>query len=176
MTETQEKYSNNVLSYLSIYLDNTFQKSRIQWDELFITTTKMLSYRSSCSKTRQGALLVKENRILSIGYNGSAPGKINCIYEGGQEACGKDVTGSCYFGIHAEQNCIGFAARNGINTENCTIYCTMTPCISCSKLIVACGIKEFVYIEEYRISEGLDFLKQHNINVRKYEGQIRTNF
>ena len=67
------------------------------------------------------------------------------IDDGGEEKCGKDSNGSCFLGIHAEQNAIGYAARNGINTDGCIMYCTQTPCISCAKLVVAAGIKKFFY-------------------------------
>ena len=67
----------------------------------------------------------------------------------------------------SEQNAIGYAARNGINTEGCIIYCTQTPCISCAKLVVASGIKEFYYIDEYRLDEGKRFLSACKVKLCK---------
>ena len=110
---------------------------RPTFSELFIDITLKIARRSSCVKAQQAALLVKDNRIISFGYNGPPAGTINCIEEGGEEVCGKDSNGSCFLGIHAEQNAIGYAARNGIQTEGCAIYCTQSPCISCAKLVVA---------------------------------------
>ena len=143
--------------------------SRISFEELFVKTTKLVAKRSSCVKAQQAALLIKDNRIISFGYNGPPAGTLNCLDEGGEEVCGKDSNGSCFLGVHAEQNAIGYAARNGINTEGCIIYCTMTPCISCAKLVVAAGIKEFYYIDEYRLDDGLRFLEYCGIKSWKIE-------
>ena len=143
--------------------------NRISFEELFVKTTKLVAKRSSCVKAQQAALLIKDNRIISFGYNGPPAGTLNCLEEGGEEVCGKDSNGSCFLGVHAEQNAIGYAARNGINTEGCTIYCTMTPCISCAKLVVAAGIKEFYYIDEYRLDDGLRFLEYCGIRAWKID-------
>ena len=143
--------------------------SRISFEELFVKTTKLVAKRSSCVKAQQAALLIKDNRIISFGYNGPPAGTLNCLEEGGEEVCGKDSNGSCFLGVHAEQNAIGYAARNGIDTEGCTIYCTMTPCISCAKLISAAGIKEFYYLTEYRLDDGLRFLEYCGVSAWKIE-------
>ena len=139
--------------------------NRITFDELFVETTKLVAQRSSCVKAKQAALLIKDNRIISFGYNGPPAGTLNCLDEGGEEVCGKDSNGSCFLGVHAEQNAIGYAARNGIDTDGCIIYCTMSPCISCAKLISAAGIKEFYYLTEYRLDDGLRFLEYCGIVV-----------
>ena len=141
--------------------------SRISFDELFAEVTLLIAERSSCAKTKQAALLIKDNRIISFGYNGSIAGGLNCLEDGGEEACGKDSNGSCFQGIHAEQNAIGYAARNGINTDGCIMYVTQTPCLWCAKLLVASGIKEYHYIDEYRIDEGKKFLEFSGIKLCK---------
>ena len=143
--------------------------SRISFEDLFVDITKKVAERSSCVKARQSALLVKDNRIISFGYNGSPAGLLNCLEDGGEEACGKDSNGSCFLGIHAEANAIGYAARNGINTEGCVVYCTQTPCIACAKLCVAAGIKKFYYLDEYRIDDGKRFLQVAGMPVKKIE-------
>ena len=143
--------------------------SRISFEDLFVETTKLVAKRSSCVKAQQAALLIKDNRIISFGYNGPPAGTLNCLDEGGEEVCGKDSNGSCFLGVHAEQNAIGYAARNGIDTEGCIIYCTMTPCISCAKLVSAAGIKEFHYLTEYRLDDGLRFLEYCGIKAWKIE-------
>ena len=148
-------------------LDVGYEDNRIDWDDVFSLFITILSYRSSCAKTKQACVLVKDTRIIGLGYNGPRSGGLNCLQDGGEEACGKDLSGSCLNAIHAEQNCIGYAVRNGISTEGCSMYVTMTPCISCAKLIIASGIKEYVYLEEYRLTEGVDFLRNNNIIVRK---------
>ena len=143
--------------------------SRISFEDLFVETTKLVAKRSSCVKAQQAALLIKDNRIISFGYNGPPAGTLNCLEDGGEDVCGKDSNGSCFLGVHAEQNAIGYAARNGIDTEGCIIYCTMTPCISCAKLVVAAGIKEFYYLTEYRLDDGLRFLEYCGIKAWKIE-------
>ena len=156
-----------ILEDLEQILDCYCDNSRLEFEEVFILFTKILSYRSSCAKTKQAALLVNNNRVISIGVNGPPSGEINCIADGGEEVCGKDLSGSCLEGIHAEQNCLGYASRYGIRTDNCKLYVTMTPCINCAKLIIAAGIEEYIYIDDYRITEGIDFLNNHGIKTRK---------
>ena len=143
--------------------------SRISFEDLFVKTTKLVAKRSSCVKAQQAALLIKDNRIISFGYNGPPAGTLNCLEDGGEDVCGKDSNGSCFLGVHAEQNAIGYAARNGIDTEGCIIYCTMSPCISCAKLVVAAGIKEFYYLTEYRLDDGLRFLEYCGITAWKID-------
>ena len=143
--------------------------SRISFEDLFVETTKLVAKRSSCVKAQQAALLIKDNRIISFGYNGPPAGTLNCLEDGGEDVCGKDSNGSCFLGVHAEQNAIGYAARNGIDTEGCIIYCTMSPCISCAKLVVAAGIKEFYYLTEYRLDDGLRFLEYCGITAWKID-------
>ena len=143
--------------------------SRISCEDLFVKTTKLVAKRSSCVKAHQAALLIKDNRLISFGYNGPPAGTLNCLEDGGEDVCGKDSNGSCFLGVHAEQNAIGYAARNGIDTDGCVIYCTMSPCISCAKLISAAGIKEFYYLTEYRLDDGLRFLEYCGITAWKIE-------
>ena len=143
--------------------------SRISFEDLFVKTTKLVAKRSSCVKAQQAALLIKDNRIISFGYNGPPAGTLNCLEDGGEDVCGKDSNGSCFLGVHAEQNAIGYAARNGIDTEGCIIYCTMSPCISCAKLVEAAGIKEFYYLTEYRLDDGLRFLEYCGIKAWKID-------
>ena len=142
------------------------EMTRPTWNELFVETTLLFAQRSSCLKAQQAALLIKDNRIISFGVNGSPAGHINCN-EYSEEICGKDSNGSCFLGIHAEANAIGYAARNGIATDGCIMYCTMTPCIACAKLVTAAGIKEFYYIERYRLDDGIKFLEQSHVRIQK---------
>ena len=157
-----------MLSDLIEELDKEYKNKRIDLDILFATIVKLVSYRSSCAKTKQAALITKNSRIVSLGWNGPPSGDINCIeMTNGEGVCGKDTSGSCRLAIHCEQNAISYSARNGINPEGSTMYITMTPCISCARLIIASGIKKVKYLEEYRLTEGLDFLKKCNIETTK---------
>lgn len=134
-------------------------------DKSFIDIAEIMSKNSYAERLKVGAVLAKEDRIMATGYNGTPSGYTNeCEYidavTGDKKT--KDVV------IHAEQNLICFCAKHGIKTEGCTLYITHSPCITCAKLIAAAGIKEVVYKDDYRDSEGLELLKDLNINVRKY--------
>lgn len=159
----------DIFQYFFKKLDEEYKSnySRPNLELLFQVITKLFSYRSPCVKTRQSALIIKDSRIISFGYNGANQGSLNCIdfKEEGERMCGKDSSGSCFEGIHAEQNAIAFAAKNGIALEGCELYCTQSPCISCAKLIVASGIKKVYFLEKYRIMDGLNYLKQKNIEL-----------
>lgn len=148
--------------------------ARLSFDQLFALITSTLALRSACAKTRQAALLVQGNRIVSIGYNGPPSGGLNCLTKGGEESCGKDKSGSCLLGIHAEQNCLGWAARYGIITQGGTLWVTQSPCISCARLIVASDIREYIYLEPYRLAEGIDFLRRYSILIYRFKNGIRA--
>ena len=148
--------------------------NRITFPQLFVQITKLVALRSPCRKAQQAALLIKENRIISFGYNGPPAGSLNCVEEiDGESICGKDNNNSCFLGVHAESNAIGYAARNGIDTDGCIIYCTQTPCIACAKLCVSSGIKEFYYIDEYRSDEGQRFLQQSGLPLIKIKDELK---
>lgn len=147
-------------------IEREYKNDRLKWGELFFLVTKLISFRSSCAKTKQAALLINDNRIISFGVNGPPAGSINCIFDGGEISCGKNLEGSCREGIHAEQNMFAYAARYGIRVDNCIVFCTETPCINCAKLIVATGIKEFYYINKYRLDEGEKYLIKHGVKIK----------
>lgn len=123
--------------------------NRPSWDEYFITIAKLTSERSNCLKRKVGCIVVKENRILSLGYNGTPKGTLNC-FEGGCERCKNSETGSnldlCMC-LHAEENALLFVSRSDLC--NSTMYVTLLPCISCTKKIIQCGIRRVVYISDY---------------------------
>ena len=143
--------------------------TRPSWDEYFLKISKLTSERSNCIKRKVGALIVKNNRILSLGYNGTPSGIKNC-FEGGCKRCftqwksdksnkGKDLD-LCVC-LHAEENAMLFVSQNEM--ENSTIYVTLFPCISCLKKIIQCKIKRIVYIENYNeemITIVLDLLNE----------------
>lgn len=145
---------------------------RPTWDEYFIEIAKLTSKRSNCIKRRVGCIIVKDNRILSLGYNGTPRGTTNC-YEGGCKRC-QNVTQSgnhldlCMC-LHAEENAILYLSKNEL--QDSILYVTLSPCIGCVKKILQCGIKRVVYIEEY--SKELDtishnILKENNIELIKF--------
>ena len=152
-------------------------------DKLFMDVAGRTSQQSSCISKKVGCVIVKDNRIISMGYNGTPSGYIHCdkhfLYTPGVI----DITltaaeirkihhdWSNIHEIHAEMNAIMFAAKNGIPIDGSTMYCTLFPCQHCLKNIVQCGIKKIVYKDEYDLGEyDQDFLKfiETHIKIEQY--------
>lgn len=145
------------------------------WDKTFLQVAALFAGRSSCSKRKVGAVLVKDLRILSTGYNGTPKGFCNCS----DIFASRTLTAilnrktishhefSEKYEIHAEQNCLAFAAKNGVATKDCTLYSTTAPCSACAKLIIAAGIARVVYSEPYKNSDGLELLNEAHIEVNQ---------
>lgn len=127
-------------------------------DEVFMNIAITLANRSVCLSKRVGSLITREGRVRSVGYNGPVSGEEHC-----KECQGK----ACNISVHAEANAIAFAAKEGVSVEGCTLYCTLAPCINCAKLIVQSGIKRVVFLDYYRLDEGITFLSKH-IKVSKF--------
>ena len=140
---------------------------RPSWDEYFMTIAYETARRSNCLRRQIGAVLVRDRRIVSTGYNGTPLGVKNC-FEGGCTRCSSDVpSGQSYdtcICVHAEQNAIVLAARNGISTDGGILYTTLRPCFGCAKESIQAGIIEVVYSEDYRYPEDLE---------RVYQGLIQ---
>lgn len=149
-------------------------RTRISRDTMFTMICQVVAQRSTCWRSQVGAVIVKEGRVVSMGYNGPVSGMPACTKPLGSFPLDQleDYTSStacmgpgCTRSLHAETNAIAFAARAGVAVEGCTMYCTMSPCINCAKVIVNSGIKKLVYMEEYRDTTGLDLLKSAGITV-----------
>ena len=112
---------------------------------------------SYCQRRKVGALLVKDQMIISDGYNGTPSGFENC--------CEDANNVSLPYVLHAEANAITKVARSNSSSEGATLYVTASPCMECSKLIIQAGIKRVVYGEEYRIMDGIEILKKAGIEV-----------
>lgn len=129
-------------------------------DEVFKEVTNAFAKRSVCIRKQVAAVIAKEGRPISVGYCGPPSGFPHCT----KETCkGKN----CDISIHAEVNAIAFAAKNGVNIKGSTIYCTMSPCINCAKVILNSGIVRVVYFEEYRDLAGLKLLRDGGLKVEK---------
>lgn len=118
---------------------------------------------STATRLKVGAVLVKDNRILSVGYNGTAPGANNeceTVLADGSSVTRPDV-------IHAEQNAIYKAARDGQSLLGASMFITHAPCIECSKGILASGIRTVYYKQQYRDDTGVQFLKQYGVSVHQ---------
>ncbi len=126
---------------------------RVSWDEYFLGLIDVVAKRATCNRGKTAVLIVKEKRILTTGYVGSAIGMPHCDEVGHmmRSLVVEDGTQSrhCIRTIHAELNAIAQAARNGISIDGGTLYCRMTPCFTCSKVIVNSGIKRVVAKTRY---------------------------
>lgn len=117
-------------------------------DHQFLEIARIISESSKCVSLKVGAVLVREGRIISVGFNGTPSGYTNCCDV--HRSRGTEHTEwSNRVEVHAEQNCVLFAARSGISTEGATMYTTIEPCHQCVKLLVVAGIKKVVYSEAY---------------------------
>ena len=134
-------------------------QKRPSWDEYFKEIVICTTKRSSCKRLQVGCLLVKDNRIISQGYNGFLPGCVHksVIRDGHEQAT-----------VHAEQNAVCDCAKRGVSSEGCTAYISHFPCIICIRLLIASGIKEIKYINDYNNDSLVSYLsEQANINIKK---------
>ncbi len=134
-----------------------------------------LAFRSHCVKAQVGAVLTKDTRIISIGYNGPPAGTHNCDEEWPEQGCARDARGSCSLALHAEQNAILYAVKNGANLQGATLYVTLSPCLACARLIFSAGIAAVFYQKSYAAykgfanDEGVDFLNRFGVSAKQYE-------
>ena len=117
---------------------------RPSWDEYFKEIVQVTAKRSPCDRLQVGCLLVKDNRIVSQGYNGFLPG---CEHQSIMRDGHEQAT------VHAEQNAISDCAKRGVSCEDCTAYITHYPCIICCRILLAAGIKNIKYINNYNNDE-----------------------
>ncbi len=134
-----------------------------------------LALRSHCVKAQVGAVLTKDTRIISLGYNGPPAGTHNCDIEFPIDGCPRDSKGSCSLALHAEQNAILYAAKNNVSMQDATLYVTLSPCISCARVIYTTGIKKVFFKDSYakfkglQNDEGVDFLRKFGVEVIEYK-------
>ena len=144
---------------------------RPQWDDYFMAIAKIIASRGTCDRLYAGSVLVKDNRIISTGYNGSPPGLPHC----------NDVghlleEGHCVRTIHGEHNAILQAAVHGsTSTVGSTMYTKYNPCIHCTKYVIAAGIRRVVLGKIYRNGAAVDMLKEAGIIVDIYEENPEWN-
>lgn len=151
---------------------------RPEFDDIFMELAVNLAKRSHCIKRHVGAVLTKDTRIISIGYNGPPSGTHNCDLEWPEEGCLRDSKGSCSLALHAEQNAILYAVKNKTDVEGATLYVTLSPCIACARIIYTMKINKVIYLKSYAeykgipSDEGIDFLQKFGVEVEKYEGNL----
>ncbi|MEE8356783.1 MAG: cytidine/deoxycytidylate deaminase family protein [Anaerolineales bacterium] len=138
----------------------TVKDERPSWNEYFMNVAHEVAKRSTCERAMVGAVIVKDKRILTTGYNGSPRGLPHCTEVG----CLMD-NGHCVRTLHAEQNAIIVAALHGVITEGATIYITHQPCFLCAKMIINAGIVQIVYDQEYPDDRSSEFLEQAGVEL-----------
>ncbi|MCK4422143.1 cytidine/deoxycytidylate deaminase family protein [candidate division WOR-3 bacterium] len=151
--------------------------SRPSWDEYFMKITELVASRSTCLRRQVGAVLVRNKRILTTGYNGPPAGIEHCDKRGG---CLRDELNipsgermELSRAIHAEQNAIIQAAKMGISIENSTLYVTTHPCFTCAKMLINAGVKKIIYKEGYPDSFSKGILKEAQVEVKQFNTLLK---
>ena len=145
---------------------------RPSWDTYFMNITTLVAQRSTCTRRAVGAIIVKDKRILSTGYNGAPTGirhclEVGCLRESLQVPSGERH--ELCRGIHAEQNAIIQAAYHGVSVKNAVLYCTNQPCAICAKMIINAGIKKIYYQSGYTDALAQEMLTEAGIDLIKHD-------
>lgn len=152
--------------------------TRPSFDDIYMELAERLAGKSHCVKIKVGAVLTRDTRIISLGYNGPPAGTHNCDEEWPEQGCARDRKGGCSLAIHAEENAILYAAKNNAVIEGATLYVTLSPCLACARVIFTTGIKKVVYLNSYaeykgiEIDEGVEFLRTFNVEVEQYRPAV----
>ncbi len=128
---------------------------RPDWDAYFMNIAHVVATRGNCLRRKVGAVIVKDRRIISTGYNGTPRGVKNC-YDGGCPRCQSETPSGADLQecicCHAEENAITQAAYHGVSVRGATLYCSLSPCLLCAKMIINAGITEVVFENAYEFS------------------------
>ena len=143
------------------------------WDEYFMGIARIAALRSNCMKRKVAAVIVKDRRIISTGYNGTPRGVKNCN-EGGCQRCNSLADSGTSLGeclcSHAEENAIVQAAYHGIGVKDSTLYTTYSPCLICTKMIINAGIQEVVFSQEYPLGDvALGLLEEAGVKLKRLQ-------
>jgi len=146
---------------------------RPDWDEYFMDIAHVVSRRGNCSRRKVAAVIVSDRRIISTGYNGTPRGITNCC-DGGCPRCASDAPSGGSLGecicAHAEENAIVQAAYHGISVRGSSLYCNLSPCLMCTKMIINAGIKEVIYETEYHFTEqARSLFSEAEVNCRQFQ-------
>src|SRR5262245_53449449 len=123
---------------------------------VFMDVARRIGELGTCPRLQVGAVLIRDGRCISWGYNGSPPGAPHCVHLADEP---------CTTATHAEANAVAFAARQGISTEGATLFVTVSPCAACARLLIAAGISCVRYAEPYRDPEGLQILEEAGVEL-----------
>jgi dCMP deaminase len=138
-----------------------------KWIDAFMDTAERFAQLSSAKRLQVGAVVVQDNRIISIGYNGMPAGWTNECEELVHRIAEEPILKTKDEVIHAEANAISKLARDGERGNGADLFCTHAPCIQCAKMIYGAGIKKVFYRDTYRDTKGIEFLEKCNIEVER---------
>ena len=148
------------------------ESDRPSWETYFMDITFLVAKRSTCLRRSVGAIIVKDKRILSTGYNGAPTSIKHCVETGCLREELNVASGEKHElcrGIHAEQNAIIQAAYHGVSIKGATLYCTNLPCSICTKMIINAGINKICYESGYADSLAEEMLKEAGVDVIKFD-------
>lgn len=137
-------------------------------DEYFLEIATVVAKRSTCLRNQVGALIVKDKRILSTGYNGAPRNMAHCLDIGCIRQQNNIESGTRHEkcrAVHAEQNAIIQAALYGVSIDSATLYCTHQPCILCSKMIINSNIKRVVFLQSYPDKDSIEFFAEAGVEL-----------
>lgn len=136
---------------------------RISWEQYFMAQAHVAALRSTCTRLMVGAIIVRENRIISSGYNGSVADGDHCIDNG----CYL-VDGHCVRTVHAEANAVLQCAKFGVPTNDTVLYVTHFPCLQCTKQLIQAGISKIYYEKNYRNHElAIQLLEESHVETEQ---------
>lgn len=166
--DTLDKLRSNLDTHVKAWL---MSEHRPDWDTYFMGIAQMVALRSNCMKRKVAAVIIKDRRIISTGYNGTPRGVKNCN-EGGCPRCNSLAPSGTKLEeclcSHAEENAIVQAAYHGIGLRDATIYSTFSPCLICTKMIINAGISEVAYDLDYPLNDTAEaLLKEAAVNARR---------
>ncbi len=144
--------------YLCSLSKESVSKKQEKYDKAYLRMAREWAKLSHCKRKQVGALIVKNNTIISDGYNGTPSGFTN--------ACEDEDGNTHWYVLHAEANALLKVVKSTQNAEDGTLYITLSPCKECSKLIIQAGIRRVVYLNEYKDTAGIDFLKGCGLEIK----------
>ena len=147
---------------INILYKTKINNIRLDWDRYFMSIAILGSIRSPCNRLKVGCVIVKNNRLVSMGYNGFLPNSkhVSRIRDNHEQST-----------VHAEQNAISDAASRGVSVNECIAYITHYPCINCFKILIAAGIKKIIYLNDYKNDNLIIHLKNDisDIQIKKLD-------
>jgi dCMP deaminase len=149
---------------------------RITRAEMLMQIAEIVAERGTCSRARVGAILVRDGRVLSTGYNGAPAGVDHCAHpcdcHSDPHRDGCSTRRPCLVAVHAEINAITYAARFGVSTEGADLYTTLSPCVPCVHAIINSGIRRVVYLADYRTRDGIDLLGRSKVLIEQFSSDM----